>query len=118
MCATVSGSASEGRWTKLAWHKRRYQQTGTAQGLGVELGCQKHCSYVARSQPHLQASEGIPPLPGHSQTLDITRLPPLLQACGWRGELPAGNISGGILWQTPFPKALGLFSTGAHPLHQ
>lgn len=34
---------------------------------GVELGCQKHCGHVARSQPHLQASEGIPPLPGHGR---------------------------------------------------
>lgn len=88
---------------KPAWHKPWCQQTGTTRGLGVKLGCQKHCGHVARSQPHLQASEGIPPLPGRAP--HITELPPLLQACGWSRELPAGHISWGILWQAPFPNA-------------
>lgn len=85
---------------------------------GLELGCQRHCGHVAWSQPHLQASEGIPPLPSHDRAPDITQLPRLLQAHGWSKELPAGHISRGILWQAPFPKAPGFFRAGAHPLHQ
>lgn len=110
----ASGSA----W--LSWPGTNLGTSKRAQlrAWGVELGCQKHCSHVAPSQPHLQASEGIPPLPGHGWAPHIPRLPPLLQACGWSGELPAGHIPWGILWQAPFPKAPGLFSTGAHPLHQ
>lgn len=103
------------RLAKLAWHKPWYRRTGTAQGLGMELGCQRHCSHVAQSQPHLQASEGIPPLSSHSRAPDITRLPPLLQARGWSGELPAGHISWGILWQAPFPKSAGIFQHRCSP---